>query len=97
MPNSKPIHQLAKELGTTSSDIIKICASLGIEAKASAKRLNTIEEAKVLDKFNASKQIINVKPISVVSQKTKPIKKTTKNTPRDKQIKRYFRNRLIKD
>ncbi len=59
MTVKKPIYLIAKELGIESDQIILACKSLGIEARASSKRLSDKEFEKIQDYFANGKNVAN--------------------------------------
>lgn len=94
MEDSIAIHSLAKKLGLTSNRIILACKTLGINAKASSKKLNKLEKDKIINYFangqNVSQETVEIKNIDSKSNKTP--NKVPKN---NKFNVKFFPNRLI--
>ena len=95
MESSKPIYKISKELGYATNKIILACKTLGINAKASSKRLNIEELEKIINYFksgkNASNETIEIGTIkSEKENKNNSVKKDSQDL---KNI--YFPNRLI--
>ena len=94
MEDSIAIHSLAKKLGLTSNRIILACKTLGINAKASSKKLNKLEKDKIINYFangqNVSQETVEIKNIDSKSNKTP--NKVPKN---NKLNVKFFPNRLI--
>ena len=95
MESSKPIYKISKELGFDTNKIILACKTLGINAKASSKRLNSEELERIINYFNSGKnvstetiEIGNKKPEK--ENKNSSVKKDSKNLENS-----YFPNRLI--
>ena len=95
METSKPIYKISKELGLNTNKIILACKNLGINAKGSTKRLNSVELEKIIDYFssgkNASTETIEIG--NKKSEKGKKISSVTKDSQNLENI--YFPNRLI--
>ena len=94
MPEKKPIHVIAKDLGIDTKKVIKACNQIGIYAKGASKRLDSKEEEKIKTYFNTGKNVANeVIDINIDSLKTTTNQKkfTIKATNN-----KYFPNRLIK-
>ena len=95
MPDKRPIHVIAKNLGIDTKKVIKACNQIGIYAKGASKRLDHEEEEKIKTYFHNGKNVgnevidINISPLNE-SKIEKEIKiKSTNN--------QYFPNRLIKE
>ncbi len=95
MPDKKPIHLIAKDLGIDAKKVINACNQIGIYAKGASKRLDQKEEEKIKTYFNNGKNVANeVIDIKVNSLNDKEIEKEfTKKSTNNK----YFPNRLIKE
>ena len=94
MPDKKPIHLIAKDLGIDAKKVIKACNEIGIYAKGASKRLDNKDENKIKTYFNNGKNVANeVIDIKIDSLNETPNKKklTIKSTNN-----KYFPNRLIK-
>ena len=95
MPEKKPIHLIAKELGVDAKKVIKACNEIGIYAKGASKRLDHKEEEKIKAYFNNGKNVANeVIEIKINSTNDQEIEKEF--TYKDYNNK-YFPNRLIKE
>tara|TARA_Y100000589_G_scaffold189170_1_gene179068 strand:- start:4258 stop:4554 length:297 start_codon:yes stop_codon:yes gene_type:complete len=97
MADKKPIHSIAKDLGVDSYKVVKACNLIGIYAKGASKRLDIIEEEKIISYFKTGKNVAN----EVIDIKTKPIQDNqkeldTKTTPISSD-RVYFPNRLIEE
>ena len=94
MEDSIAIHSLAKNLGLTSKRIILACKTLGINAKASSKKLNKLEKDKIINYFtngqNVSQETVEIKNID-----SKLNKKPNKAPKNNKSNVKFFPNRLI--
>ena len=55
------VHELAKEIGKTSKEIISVADELGIEIKSHMSSLEEIEVEKIKKKLSGSKEIISKK------------------------------------
>ena len=95
METSKPIYKISKELGLNTNKIILACKNLGINAKGSTKRLNSVELEKIIDYFssgkNASTETIEIG--NKKSEREKKISSVKKDSQNLENI--YFPNRLI--
>tara|TARA_B100000212_G_C26979493_1_gene366015 strand:+ start:247 stop:531 length:285 start_codon:yes stop_codon:yes gene_type:complete len=94
MPDKKPIHVIAKNLGIDTKIVINACNQIGIYAKGASKRLDNEEEERIINYFNNGKHVANeVIDINISSSKETQIDKvlTNKSTKN-----KYFPNRLIK-
>tara|TARA_Y100001933_G_scaffold177095_1_gene175605 strand:+ start:339 stop:629 length:291 start_codon:yes stop_codon:yes gene_type:complete len=95
MPEKKPIHVIAKDLGIDTKKVIKACNQIGIYAKGASKRLDHKEEEKIKTYFNngknAANEIIDIK-ISSLNEPNIDKKLNIKSTNT-----KYFPNRLIKE
>ena len=94
MPDKKPIHLIAKDLGINTKKVINACNQIGIYAKGASKRLDNEEEGRIKSYFNNGKYVANeVIDINMSSSKqTKIEKELTIKSINNK----YFPNRLIK-
>ena len=95
MESSKPIYKISKELGFDTNKIILACKTLGINAKGSAKRLNSEELEKIINYFNSGKNA-STETIEIGNKKSE--KENKKNTLKKKSEDLeniYFPNRLI--
>ena len=94
MTGKKPIHEIAKNLGIDSKKVINACNQIGIYTKGASKRLDLLEEEKIINYFNNGKnvanEVIDIK-IDALNEKTKQKEFTLKSTNN-----KYFPNRLIK-
>ena len=94
MTATTPIYLIAKNLGINSNRVILACNTLGIDAKASSKRLNKVEVEKITNYFetgrNAAQETIEIKNPPRISKETviKPKNEGDSYT-------NYFPNRLI--
>jgi len=97
MTLSSPIYKIAKDLGIDSNRVLLACKTLGINAKASSKRLNKEEIIKVKNHFetgkNVSEEVVNIDNNSNIN-KNKISENKTKTKTKTKEI-NYFSNRLI--
>jgi len=95
MESSKPIYKISKELGYDTNKIILACKTLGINAKASSKRLNSEELERIINYFNLGKNA-STETIEIGSKKSEKenrnssVKKESQNLENT-----YFPNRLI--
>ena len=94
MPEKKPIHVIAKDLGIDTKKVIKACNQIGIYAKGASKRLDHKEEEKIKTYFyngkNVGNEIIDIN-ISSLNEPNIDKKLNIKSTNN-----KYFPNRLIK-
>ena len=92
MSTSKPIYELAKDIGIDNNKVLIACKTLGIMAKGSAKRLNPNDQEKIKkyfeSGFNVSEETIDIKIKEENKNKKLPLKKIVKKV-------NYFPNRLI--
>ena len=95
MPDKKPIHVIAKDLGIDTKKVIKACNQIGIYAKGASKRLDDKEEEKIFTYFNNGKNAAN----EIVDIKISALKETKieKELPIKSNKNQYFPNRLIKE
>ena len=94
MPDKKPIHLIAKDLGIDTKKVIKACNQIGIYAKGASKRLEQKEEEKIKTYFNNGKNVANeVVDIKISSLNEKIIEEVSTNKTNKNK---YFPNRLIK-
>ena len=93
MSINTPIFAIAKDLNVESNRILLACKRLGIKAKASTKRLNKDELAKIKSYFetgkNVSDEIVNLKNNKF------SVKNSSRKIEEKVKIK-YFSNRLIR-
>ena len=95
MPEKKPIHVIAKDLGIDTNKIIKACNQIGIYAKGASKRLDHKEQEQILKYFNEGKNVANeVIDIKIDSSNQIKVEKKLHIKCNNKQ---YFPNRLIKE
>lgn len=103
MSVNKPIYLIAKDMDMDSNRIILACKNLGINAKASSKRLNNEELEKIKNYFNTGKNAAN-ETIEISNKATnnntnKTISKSSKKEKINSSQKNlkvlYFPNRLI--
>ena len=95
MPDKRPIHVIAKNLGIDTKKVIKACNQIGIYAKGASKRLDHEEEEKIKTYFYNGKNVGNeVIDINISSLNNSTIEKeiTIKSSNN-----KYFPNRLIKE
>ena len=94
MPDKKPIHLIAKDLGIDTKKVIKACNQIGIYAKGASKRLDLKEEEKIKTYFNNGKNVAN----EVIDIKTSSLNETTnkRKFSINSTNSKYFPNRLIK-
>ena len=94
MPDKKPIHVIAKDLGIDTKKVINACNQIGIYAKGASKRLDHKEEEKIKSFFNNGKNVGNeVIDIKINSSNEKITEKEFNNIITNNK---YFPNRLIK-
>ena len=95
MADKKPIYLIAKNLGIDSKKVVKACNQIGIYTKGASKRLNHLEEEKIINYFNngknAANEIIDIK-IKSINEKEIEKKLSSKSTNN-----KFFTNRLIKE
>jgi len=95
METSKPIYKVSKELGLDTNKIILACKTLGINAKASTKRLNSEELDKIINYFNSGKNA-STETIEIGNKKSEKDNKKTLVKKRSEDLENiYFPNRLI--
>ena len=95
MESSKPIYKVSKELGLDTNKIILACKTLGINAKASTKRLNSEELDKIINYFNSGKNA-STETIEIGNKKSEKDNKKTLVKKRSEDLENiYFPNRLI--
>ena len=94
MEDSIAIHSLAKNLGLTSKRIILACKTLGINAKASSKKLNKLEKDKIINYF-ANGQNVSQETVEIKNLDSKLNKKPNKAQKNNKSSFKFFPNRLI--
>ena len=95
MESSKPIYKVSKELGLDTNKIILACKTLGINAKASTKRLNGEELEKIINYFNSGKNA-STETIEIGNKKSEKDNKKTLVKKRSEDLENiYFPNRLI--
>ena len=96
MPDKKPIHVIAKDLGIDSNKLVKACNLIGVYAKGASKRLDINEEERIISYFKNGQNVAN----EVIDIKSKPLNKN--QIPEEKKFviksskNNYFPNRLIK-
>ena len=95
MPDKKPIHEIAKDLGIDTKKVIEACNQIGIYAKGASKRLDHKEEEIIQTFFNngkdAANEVINVN-INSLNETTIEKKFSQKSSNNN-----FFPNRLIKE
>ena len=95
MEPNKPIYKISKELGLDTNKIILACKTLGINAKGSTKRLNSVELEKIIDYFTSGKNA-STETIEIGNKKSETENKKNSVKKESKDIeKSYFPNRLI--
>ncbi len=95
MESSKPIYKISKELGIDTNKIILACKTLGINAKASSKRLNSEEIDKIINYFNSGKDA-STEIIEIGNKKAEKENKKNSLIKESQDLENiYFPNRLI--
>ena len=95
MESSKPIYKISKELGYDTNKIILACKTLGINAKGSTKRLNSLELERIIDFFSSGKNA-STETIEIGNKKSQKENKASLVKKESKNLENiYFPNRLI--
>ena len=95
MESSKPIYKISKELGYDTNKIILACKNLGINAKASSKKLNSEELERIINYFNSGKNA-STETIEIGNKKSEKENKKNSVKKESEDLENiFFPNRLI--